>query len=65
MHQEIYNIDKDSGELKFLLIKWSQFEGDLTTGEILDQKELLDHLYSINRSEREYLFVIYKASLEG
>lgn len=65
LHQRLYKIISIDGELakdKYLLNRWSEWQGDHETGEILTLDEVKVHLERLNRDVAKYMFELGKIS---
>lgn len=67
LHQRLYKIISIDGELaedKYLLKRWSEWQGDHETGELLNLDEVKVHLERLNRDVAKYMFELGKISGE-
>lgn len=61
LHEYIQKINKLDGEKvddRYLLVKWSQWQGSHPSGEILTIDEVKDHLEELDRDVNEYMEAI-------
>lgn len=64
MHQEVYKVveidGEDEHEPSFFIRKWSQWQGTLSKGKLVNIEELKEHLEKIGRDVEEYINEIKK-----
>jgi hypothetical protein len=53
--QKIIELDGEKVNDKYLLVRWSQWQGSLPSGEIMDLDDVKNHLESIGRDVNEYM----------
>lgn len=53
--QKVIEVDGKKEEDKYLLVKWSQWQGSLPSAEIMSIKEVKEHLETLGRDVNEYM----------